>query len=263
MHALTSNLIVTPLPAFDDNYIWCIENAEVDGFVVVDPGDSQVVIEQASKLQKKLSAILVTHHHADHTGGIKALLDHFGDLPVYGPTNSPYAGITHKLKENDSISIFDAHFRVMEIPGHTLDHIAYYNDQQGLLFCGDTLFLAGCGRVFEGSPMQMHQSLNKIMALPAMTMAYPTHEYSVANLKFAMAVDGNNEALKLAQTMCHEIRAENEVTLPTRLAQEAAINPFLRTHHKAVIASAEDYQQQTLKTPVEVFAVLRQWKNNF
>ena len=263
MHALTSNLIVTPLPAFDDNYIWCIENAEVDGFVVVDPGDSQVVIEQASKLQKKLSAILVTHHHADHTGGIKALLDHFGDLPVYGPTNSPYADITHKLKENDSVSIFDAHFRVMEIPGHTLDHIAYYNDQQGLLFCGDTLFLAGCGRVFEGSPMQMHQSLNKIMALPAMTMAYPTHEYSVANLKFAMAVDSNNEALKLAQTMCREIRAENGVTLPTRLAQEAAINPFLRTHDKAVIASAEGYQKQTLKTPVEVFAVLRQWKNNF
>ena len=151
----------------------------------------------------------------------------------------------------------------MEIPGHTLDHIAYYNDQQGLLFCGDTLFLAGCGRVFEGSPLQMHQSLNKIMALPAMTMAYPTHEYSVANLKFAMAVDGNNEALKLAQTMCHEIRGENEVTLPTRLAQEAAINPFLRTHDKAVIASAEKFQQQTLKTPVEVFTVLRQWKNNF
>ncbi|HAW18002.1 MAG TPA: hydroxyacylglutathione hydrolase, partial [Oceanospirillaceae bacterium] len=191
MPALTSNLTVTPLPAFNDNYIWCIENAEVDGFVVVDPGDSQVVIEQALKLQKKLSAILVTHHHADHTGGIKALLEHFGDLPVYGPANSPYAGITHKLKENDSVRLFDTHFSIMEIPGHTLDHIAYYNDQQGLLFCGDTLFLAGCGRVFEGSPLQMHQSLNKIMALPAMTMAYPTHEYSVANLKFAMAVDGN------------------------------------------------------------------------
>jgi len=263
MPALTSNLTVTPLPAFNDNYIWCIENAEVDGFVVVDPGDSQVVIEQALKLQKKLSAILVTHHHADHTGGIKALLEHFGDLPVYGPANSPYAGITHKLKENDSVRLFDTHFSIMEIPGHTLDHIAYYNDQQGLLFCGDTLFLAGCGRVFEGSPLQMHQSLNKIMALPAMTMAYPTHEYSVANLKFAMAVDGNNEALKLAQTMCHEIRGENEVTLPTRLAQEAAINPFLRTHDKAVIASAEKFQQQTLKTPVEVFTVLRQWKNNF
>jgi len=263
MPALTSNLTVTPLPAFNDNYIWCIENAEIDGFVVVDPGDSQVVIEQALKLQKKLSAILVTHHHADHTGGIKALLEHFGDLPVYGPANSPYAGITHKLKENDSVRLFDTHFSIMEIPGHTLDHIAYYNDQQGLLFCGDTLFLAGCGRVFEGSPLQMHQSLNKIMALPAMTMAYPTHEYSVANLKFAMAVDGNNEALKLAQTMCHEIRGENEVTLPTRLAQEAAINPFLRTHDKAVIASAEKFQQQTLKTPVEVFTVLRQWKNNF
>ena len=263
MPPINSNLIITPIPAFEDNYIWCIEDTQSDGFVVVDPGDSQVVIELALKLQKELSAILVTHHHADHTGGIKALVDHFGEMPIYGPVNSPYAGITHVLKEPDSVGIFDAHFSVIEIPGHTLDHIAYYNSQQGLLFCGDTLFLAGCGRVFEGTPLQMHQSLNKIMALPAMTMAYPTHEYSLANLEFAMAVDGNNEALKLAQQMCQEIRAENAVTLPTRLAQEAAINPFVRTHDKAVIASAEEYQNQALETPGEVFAALRQWKNSF
>jgi hydroxyacylglutathione hydrolase len=263
MQTTASNLIITPLPAFDDNYIWCIEQVQSDSFIVVDPGDAQVVIDHSLKIQKNLSAILVTHHHADHTGGITALTNHFGKLPIYGPVNSPYTGITHQLKEDDAVDVLETSFNIIEIPGHTLDHIAYYNDQQGLLFCGDTLFLAGCGRVFEGTHKQMHHSLNKIMALPAMTKAYPTHEYSLANLKFAMAVDGDNGALKLAQEMCQEIRAENEVTLPTRLAQESAINPFVRTHDKAVIASAERYKSQALPQSSEVFAALREWKNSF
>lgn len=263
MQTSASDLIITPLPAFEDNYIWCIEQAQSSDFVVVDPGDAQVVIDRALKIQKKLGAILVTHHHADHTGGIAALVEHFGELPIYGPANSPYQGLSHCLKEKALVSVLGVDFRVIEIPGHTLDHIAYYNDEQGLLFCGDTLFLAGCGRVFEGTPEQMFHSLTKIMALPAMTKAYPTHEYSLANLKFAMAVDGGNEALKLAQKMCQEIRTENGVTLPTRLAQELAINPFLRTHNTAVIASAKSYQKQELSGPIEVFAALRRWKNNF
>jgi|TARA_B110000977_G_scaffold71377_1_gene96843 hydroxyacylglutathione hydrolase len=263
MHTTASNLVITPLPAFEDNYIWCIEEPQSDVFMVVDPGDAQVVIEHALKIQKKLVAILVTHHHADHTGGIAALVDHFGDLAVHGPNNSPYRGLTHSVKEGDDVDVLGAHFTVIEIPGHTLDHIAYYNEQQGLLFCGDTLFLAGCGRVFEGTAPQMHHSLSKLMALPAMTKAYPTHEYSLANLKFAMAVDGNNESLKLAQQMCQEIREQNEVTLPTRLLQESAINPFVRTHDKAVIASAERYKGQVLASADEVFAALREWKNSF
>jgi hydroxyacylglutathione hydrolase len=263
MLTTTSNLTITPLSAFEDNYIWCIEEPQFDSFIVVDPGDAQVVIEHAIKIQKNLSAILVTHHHADHTGGIAALVDHFGELAVHGPADSPYPGLTHKVKEDDKVDIFGADFTVIEVPGHTLDHIAYYNKHYGLLFCGDTLFLAGCGRVFEGTPAQMHHSLSKLMALPAMTKAYPTHEYSLANLEFAMTVDGDNEALRLAQKMCQEIRDDNEVTLPTRLAQESAINPFVRTHDKAVIASAERYKGQALASADEVFAALREWKNSF
>ena len=263
MQTKTSPLKITPLHAFDDNYIWCIETQESDHFVVVDPGDASVVTSYALKIQKKLSAILVTHHHGDHTGGVAELTAHYSDIPVYGPENSPYQGITHTLKEDSNVNILGVNFNVMEIPGHTLDHIAYFNHQQEILFCGDTLFLAGCGRVFEGTPKQMHHSLSKIMELPPTTRAYPTHEYSLANLEFAMAVDENNAALKLVQKKCKDKRSASQVTLPTTLAQEAAINPFLRVDDKAVIASANKYKANELYHPSEVFAALRQWKNDF
>jgi hydroxyacylglutathione hydrolase len=263
MQTKTSPLKITPLHAFDDNYIWCIETQESDHFVVVDPGDASVVKSYALKIQKKLSAILVTHHHGDHTGGVAELTAHYSDIPVYGPENSPYQGITHTLKEDSNVNILGVNFNVMEIPGHTLDHIAYFNHQQEILFCGDTLFLAGCGRVFEGTPKQMHHSLSKIMELPPTTRAYPTHEYSLANLEFAMAVDENNAALKLVQKKCKDKRSASQATLPTTLAQEAAINPFLRVDDKAVIASANKYKANELYHPSEVFAALRQWKNDF
>ena len=256
-------LKITPLHAFDDNYIWCIETQESDHFVVVDPGDASVVTSYALKIQKKLSAILVTHHHEDHTGGIGQLTARHSDMPVYGPENSPYQGITHILKEDSNVNILGVDFNVMEIPGHTLDHIAYFNPQQEILFCGDTLFLAGCGRVFEGTPKQMHHSLSKIMELPPTTRAYPTHEYSLANLEFAMAVDENNAALKLVQKKCKDKRSASQVTLPTTLAQEAAINPFLRVDNEAVVASAKKHKVHELNHPSEVFAALRQWKNDF
>jgi len=256
-------LNITPLKAFDDNYIWCIEAAGELGFVVVDPGDAQVVQEHAKQSNKSLAAILVTHHHDDHTGGVNALIEAYGPIPVYGPSNSPYANISHPLQQDQQVEVLGQTFEIMEIPGHTLDHIAYYNAEQGLLFCGDTLFLAGCGRVFEGTPEQMHHSLSKIMDLPAITKAYPTHEYSLANLAFALAVDANNDALQLAYTTCQETRAKGQPTLPTHLSQEAAINPFVRTQDINVVASASKYADGPLHTPAEVFASLRSWKNTF
>jgi len=254
---------ITPEKAFDDNYIWCLEHAQEDGFVAVDPGNAQAVIDFSSQIEKPITAILVTHHHHDHTGGIDALVQHFGPLPIYGPTQSPYTNITDPLLQSQQILVLGYAFEVLEIPGHTLDHIAYYNEQHGILFCGDTLFLAGCGRLFEGTPQQMFTSLAKIMALPAMTRAYPTHEYSLANLAFARVVEPNNEALALTETMCQQLRDEDQVTLPTRLVQEAAINPFVRTQEPAVVASAEQYAGKTLSSPWQVFAALRTWKNSF
>lgn len=254
---------ITPVKAFEDNYIWCLEQANEPGFVAVDPGDAQAVINFAKQITKPLTAIMVTHHHHDHTGGIEALVDHFGPLPIYGPTQSPYPHITHPLVQAQQVSLLGYTFEILEIPGHTLDHIAYYNHTHGILFCGDTLFLAGCGRIFEGTAQQMYSSLEKIMALPAMTRAYPTHEYSLANLAFAMAVEPSNDALALTQTMCQQLRHEDQVTLPTRLAQEAAINPFVRTTQANVVASAEQYAGQSLPSPWQVFAALRAWKNSF
>ncbi|MDC9719567.1 MAG: hydroxyacylglutathione hydrolase [Gammaproteobacteria bacterium] len=254
---------ITAVPAFDDNYIWCIENKNSSRFIAVDPGDAKVVIEHAQTNNQQLVAIFVTHHHADHTGGIETLIRHFGDMPVYGPSHSPYAGITHELQHHDLVHEQGLEFSILEIPGHTLDHIAYYNREQGILFCGDTLFLAGCGRVFEGTAEQMYTSLKKIMALPATTQAYPTHEYSLANLKFAVAVENDNKALLMAQRQCQQMRALNQITLPTQLAQEAAINPFVRAHKQSVMASASKHAGKPLNSPSEVFTILREWKNSF
>lgn len=256
-------LNIYPLKAFEDNYIWCIENEAAQGFIVVDPGDAQVVIDHAQTHEAKLVGILVTHHHFDHTGGIETLIEHFGKLPVFGPLNSPYKGITHCVSEKDTLDILALPFSVMEIPGHTLDHIAYYNAEHGILFSGDTVFLAGCGRIFEGTPSQMYGSLMKIMDLPGNTKVFPTHEYSLANLKFAKAVESDNKAIDQAILECQTKRSQNCATLPTTLQQEAAINPFLRVRHASVISSAKSYGHCDVNVESEVFSVLRQWKNNF
>ncbi len=257
-------LTITPIPAFSDNYIWTLyDRTRGDGAVVVDPGDAAPVEAFLKEQSLRLSAILITHHHADHTGGIAAL-NEGREIPVYGPAAESIAGVTHSLREGDSVAqsdVFDAPLRVIEVPGHTRGHIAYVGD--GVVFCGDTLFAAGCGRLFEGTPAQMHASLAKLAALPDETNAYCTHEYTLSNLRFASAVEPNNPILQQRVFDESEKRARDEPTVPMTIAIEKATNPFLRTHVPEVIERANSFHGRPLENGVDVFAVIREWKNNF
>lgn len=254
---------ITPLAAFDDNYIWCIADAQQKKAAVVDPGDAQPVLDFIEANGYELVAILVTHHHFDHTGGISKLTETFSDVPVYGGTDSPCSHINHPLQDKDCINVLGQHFQLLTIPGHTLDHVAYYDAENQHLFCGDTLFLGGCGRVFEGSMSQMHASLQALMCLPANTLAYPTHEYSLANLAFAEAVEPDNQDIQQAIEQAKKLRQTGTPTLPTQLATEALINPFVRCHTPNVIIAAQQRAESQLDSQTAVFATLREWKNNF
>lgn len=254
---------ITPLNAFDDNYIWCISDTQQKKAVVVDPGDAQAVLSYLDQQDFELMAILVTHHHYDHTNGINELIQNYPNIPIYGNHQSHYKGITHELIEGDLIEVLGQEFQMLAIPGHTLDHVAFYDQYNQQLFCGDTLFLGGCGRVFEGTHEQMHQSLQKIMALPEHVKAFPAHEYSLANLAFASAVEPDNEDIKQAIKHIRIKRQQELPSLPTSLKQEALINPFLRCHVPTVIEAAELKSQGPLTHQADVFAVIREWKNQF
>lgn len=258
---MTNTYSTTPINAFDDNYIWCL--AKQQQAIVVDPGDAEPVLAHLQANNLNLVAILITHHHHDHTGGIEALQQSYPDVIIAGPSDSPYAGITQPLNNNEKLTVMGIAFEVMAIPGHTLDHVAYYDATDGNLFCGDTLFLAGCGRVFEGTMEQMHSALQRLMALPTETTAYPTHEYSLANLAFAAAVEPDNQDIKIAIEQCQQQRAKEQPTLPTNLATEARINPFVRCHQPSVIIAANQRAETQLTSQTEVFSTIRQWKNNF
>lgn len=264
---------IKPIPAFQDNYIWAVCNSKTKQCVVVDPGDATPVIDFLSTEALTLSAILITHHHPDHVGGLPKLLAHF-DIPIYGPVNPSIPQISHRQKEGDSVNLpdFGLTFKVMEVPGHTLDHIAFYSDSapadhpNPILFCGDTLFRAGCGRLFEGTPEQMHASLQRLADLPAQTAVYCTHEYTLANLSFAAAVEPHNSAITQAITNDEAKRADQQPTLPSSIEQELAINPFLRAHQTTVKNSMIEQTEGMLgetATPTEVFAAVRAWKDNF
>lgn len=231
--------------------------------MVVDPGDAAPVIEFLNEHQLTLSAVLITHHHPDHTGGIKTLSDTFPDLSVFGPHNPKIRGITDSLKHQERCFINDLslQFTVMAAPGHTLDHIMYYTE--GLLFCGDTLFSAGCGRLFEGTPEQMTATLNSITALPADTMIYCTHEYTLANIEFALAVEPQNPSLLEYKDWVTHQRNNDKPSLPTSLQTQLHINPFLRLHQSDVKGYAETLTKSTLTQSVEVFAALRSAKDRF
>lgn len=253
---------ITPVEAFQDNYIWALHNA-AGQCVVVDPGDAQVVESFLAQQKLQLAAILITHHHPDHTGGLKALCAQ-RDIPVYGPHNPTIHGITQACGNGDHVALnmLGLSFQVLEVPGHTLDHIAFYCADDKLLFCGDTLFHCGCGRLFEGTPEQMLQSLDTLAALPGDTGIYCTHEYTLANMAFARAVEPDNTALQTAQQKAQARREQQQPTLPAQLDEQLRINPFLRSRQAPVMAAARS-RGATGDDPVSVFAHIRQWKDSF
>jgi len=255
-------MTLIPLPAFNDNYIWMLH----DGVraLVVDPGDASVVLSTLDQLAVQLDGILVTHHHGDHTGGVDALRNATG-ARVFGPMHEPVPEPLTRLANGDSVELLGLRFQVLDVPGHTAGHVAFFAQPRGqapLLFCGDTLFSAGCGRLFEGTPAQMLESLTRLAALPDDTRVCCAHEYTAGGLVFARAVEPDNQALVSYQTQVHNLRAQGLPSLPSTIGQEKMINPFLRTHVPAVIAAAQRFAPKAHE-PTDVFAALRAWKNQF
>ncbi len=259
-------LEIVPVGAFRDNYIWTLRAPGGRSAVVVDPGEAAPVREYLARERLELSAILATHHHPDHVGGIAELVGG-RKLPVYGPRGEPIATVTHPVGGGDEVTLpeLGVTFQVLDIPGHTRAHIAYYG--AGALFCGDTLFACGCGRLFEGTPEQMYASLEKLRALPDETKVYCGHEYTLANIAFAMAVEPENDALAARETRDRRVREQGRPTLPSTLGEEKRTNPFLRCSEPAVIASAKKFlgagASEAARDPVRVFAAIREWKNRF
>jgi hydroxyacylglutathione hydrolase len=256
-----SGINIIPLKAFNDNYIWLWIDPITTKAWVVDPGDAQPVLDYLQQNAHQLGGILITHHHRDHSGGVAALLAQFSECEVYGFNRDLVTAITHLVKNDDEIDCGGLTFCIFEIPGHTLDHIAYYAD--GILFCGDTLFSAGCGRLFEGTAAQLFAALTKLAALPPKTQVYCGHEYTLANLYFAREVEPNNLAINEKIAQIKNMPTDEHLTLPSTLAFENVINPFLRCTKSDVVAAVTAYANKPLTTALAVFTYLRQWKDSF
>ena len=256
---------IDAIPIFSDNYIWLIQFGDHQ-VVIVDPGDATPVLQALEQQGLTPEAIIVTHNCWDHVSGIETLLSHF-QIPVYGPASENVRHMTHPCKEGDRIEIGNLKLKVLDVPGHTAGHIAFVGDN--ILFCGDTLFGAGCGRLHNGTAAQLHDSLQKISRLPITTNIYCAHEYTLSNLKFALTVEPGNQQIMQRKVDEAQKRQQGQQgqqgqpTLPSTLALELETNPFLRCHVEEVIASAENFAGKTLSDTAEVFKVLRHWKDTF
>lgn len=259
---MATPLSIHPIPILNDNYVWTIIDEATKTAVIVDPGEAAAVHAFLQQNQLTLKAILITHHHWDHTNGINELKNWY-DVPVFGPASEKITNVTHPLYNQDTVNIapFPLNLKVMTIPGHTLDHIAYY--APGLLFCGDTLFAAGCGRLFEGTAEQMYASLQKMASLPSETRVYCAHEYTLNNLRFAKEAEPHNIHITERMQKVAGLREQNQVSLPSTLSDEKATNPFLRCDSAELIANVEKKSGKKLTHPVEIFAELRKWKDQF
>ncbi|MEM6545716.1 MAG: hydroxyacylglutathione hydrolase [Pseudomonadota bacterium] len=251
-----------PIPAYSDNYIWVLAVSD-DAVIVVDPGEAQPVRDFLLASEKKLEAILVTHHHFDHVGGVEEL-KHEHRCLVHGPSNPQLTFLDKHHREGDVLELGPYTFEILEVPGHTLDHIAYFcGGEQPLLLCGDTLFAGGCGRIFEGDAAMMHDSLSKLVRLPQHSLVCCAHEYTLSNLAFARAADPSNVALETRESSAQEIRADNQPTVPSTLALELATNPFLRCSEQAIKDGLAAANLDPGASEVETFTALRAWKDSF
>ncbi len=250
-------LEIRPIKAFSDNYIWTFQSE--NGVCAVDPGDAVPLLDWLAENRLSLATLLLTHHHPDHIGGLASLRERFSSLQVYGPAS--IAGVTHPVSEGGQISLGELTLDVIATPGHTLDHLAYLGAD--FAFTGDTLFAAGCGRLFEGTPEMMYQSLSRLAGLPDTTRLYPAHEYTLANLYFAQACEPDNLAIKDRLVWAQQCMASKQPTLPVLLSTEKASNPFLRASLPSLAAAASSHTGCMVRPGLETFTILRQWKNEF
>ena len=249
---------LTSISAFQDNYIWVLSNEE-GKCVIVDPGEAAPVLKAIAQHQWQPVAILLTHHHADHVGGVRQLKESYPEIALYGPAEIKIPGLTQTVKDGDNLQLLGHNFNVIATPGHTLGHVSYYSSPW--LFCGDTLFSAGCGRLFEGTPEQMYQSFQRINQLPSETLICCAHEYTESNVAFALSLLPEDEHINRFYKEVKALRAENQSTLPSTLAKERQVNVFLRTEDHDL--QRKEKKDILFQQPGKVFAWLRAKKDTF